>query len=141
MAPTTAEVLKRLESLQHHLDEEGWHVHSNTVWLAIEEIKQLRELSSALAGHIAAASAKTMLAASPLTRGQVSPHRNGEAEMNTAAATNMPWAVYRCALLGLGKTPENEAFVSGHLSPSEAMTEANRLKRHYRGHSYTVGAA
>lgn len=63
--------------------------------------------------------------------------------MTTAAATqtNMPWAVYRCDRLGLGQTPDNEAFVSGHLSPSEAMTEANRLKRSDRANSYTVGAA
>lgn len=62
--------------------------------------------------------------------------------MNTAAAkTNMPWAVYRCDLLGPGDVPENEEFVSGHLSPSEAMSEANRLKHADRWHSYTVGAA
>lgn len=61
--------------------------------------------------------------------------------MNEAAKTNMPWAVYRCDVLGRGQTPRNEEFVSGHLSPSEAMDEANRLKRGDRSHSYTVGAA
>jgi hypothetical protein len=40
-----------------------------------------------------------------------------------------------------GETPRNEVLVSGHLSPSEAMDEANRLKRLDRAHSYTVGAA
>jgi len=55
--------------------------------------------------------------------------------------TTMPWAVYRCDLLGRGETPRNEVFVSGHLSPSEAMDEANRLKRADRANSYTVGAA
>ena len=53
--------------------------------------------------------------------------------------TNMPWAVYRCDLLGLGETPKNEELVSGHLSPSEAMDEANRLKRMDKEHSYVVG--
>lgn len=56
-------------------------------------------------------------------------------------STNMPWAVYRCDLLSLSQTPQNEVFVSGHLTPSEAMDEANRMKRTDRGHSYTVGAA
>ena len=55
--------------------------------------------------------------------------------------TNMPWAVYRCDLLGRGETPRNEVVVSGHLTPSEAMDEANRLKRADRAHSYAVGAA
>lgn len=54
--------------------------------------------------------------------------------------TNMPWAVYRCDLLSRGQTPENEVFVSGHLSPSAAMDEANRLKRTDRANSYIVGA-
>lgn len=57
------------------------------------------------------------------------------------AATNMPWAVYRCDLLGRGETPKNEVFVSGHLSASDAMDEANNLKRSDRKHSYMVGAA
>lgn len=56
-------------------------------------------------------------------------------------ATNMPWAVYRGDLISRGETPQNEILVSGHLSPSEAMGEANRLKRLDRDHSYTVGAA
>lgn len=55
--------------------------------------------------------------------------------------TNMPWAVYRCDLLGRGETPRNEMLVSGHLSPGEAMDEANRLKRLDRANSYVVGAA
>ena len=55
--------------------------------------------------------------------------------------TNMPWAVYRGDLLRRGETPRNEVLVSGHLSPSEAMDEANRLKRLDRAHTYTVGAA
>lgn len=58
-----------------------------------------------------------------------------------APATNMPWAVYRCERLGRGQTPTNEIFVSGHVTPSEAMDEANRLKSADRGHSYTVGSA
>jgi len=55
--------------------------------------------------------------------------------------TNMPWAVYRCDRIGLGQTPRNEEFVSGHLTAGEAMTEANRLRRGDRKHSYTVGQA
>lgn len=35
-------LLSRLESLQRHLGEEGWHVHSNTVWLAMEELQKRR---------------------------------------------------------------------------------------------------
>jgi hypothetical protein len=61
--------------------------------------------------------------------------------MASETKTNMPWAVYQCALLGLGQTPRDGTFISGHLSPSEAMTEANRLKRADRSHSYTVGTA
>ena len=61
--------------------------------------------------------------------------------MQTAALTNMPWIVYRCDLIQRGKTPQNEVFVSGHLSASEAYDEANRLKRQDRANSYTVGAA
>lgn len=53
--------------------------------------------------------------------------------------TNMPWAVYRCDRIHRGQAPQNEVFVSGHLTPSEAMDEANRLKRADRAHSYTVG--
>lgn len=56
-------------------------------------------------------------------------------------ATNMPWAVYRCDLIRRGEATRNEVFVSGHLSPSEAMDEAKRLKRLDRAHTYTVGAA
>ena len=56
-------------------------------------------------------------------------------------ATNMPWAVYRGDLIRRGETSRNEVLVSGHLSPSEAMDEANRLKRLDRAHTYTVGAA
>lgn len=55
--------------------------------------------------------------------------------------TNMPWAVYRCDLIRRGEAPRNEILVSGHLTPGEAMDEANRLKRADRAHSYTVGAA
>ena len=58
-----------------------------------------------------------------------------------ATQTNMPWAVYRCDRIGRGETPRNETLISGHLSPREAMDEANRLKRADRAHSYTVGAA
>lgn len=61
--------------------------------------------------------------------------------MENHLKTNMPWAVYRCALLGLGDVPQDENFVSGHLSPSEAMKEANHLKRTDRAHSFCVGAA
>lgn len=38
MSPQT--LLQRLESLQKHLNKEGWHVHSNTVWLAMEELSK-----------------------------------------------------------------------------------------------------
>ena len=57
--------------------------------------------------------------------------------------TNMPWAVYRCDPIRRGKVPtiSGEVFVSAHLSPSEAMDEANRLQRGDRSHTYTVGAA
>ena len=53
--------------------------------------------------------------------------------------TNMPWAVYRCDLIKRGQIPQNETLVSGPLTPSEAMDEANRLKRADPSHSYTVG--
>ena len=55
--------------------------------------------------------------------------------------TNMPWAVYRCDRIARGQAPQNEVFVSGHLTPAEAMTEANRLRRADGAHSYVVGAA
>lgn len=55
--------------------------------------------------------------------------------------TNMPWAVYKCAKLKLGQMPSDEVFVSGHLTASEAMAEANRLKAADRRHSYLVGSA
>lgn len=55
--------------------------------------------------------------------------------------TNMPWAVYRGDRIQRGQTPRNEVLISGHLSPSEAMDEANRLKRLDPAHTYTVGAA
>ena len=61
--------------------------------------------------------------------------------MSDTRNTNMPWAVYRCGLLRRGAVPENEEFVSGHLSPGEAMDEANRLKRSEPTHSYVVGSA
>jgi len=53
----------------------------------------------------------------------------------------MPWAVYRCDRLTRGATTQTEQLISGHLTPLEAMHEANRLKRADRAHSYTVGAA
>ena len=55
--------------------------------------------------------------------------------------TNMPWAVYRCDRMSRGATPQNEELVSGHLSPSEAMDEANRLQLADPAHSYVVGSA
>jgi hypothetical protein len=36
------ELLKRLKSAYRHLDDEGWHVHANTIALAIEEINKVR---------------------------------------------------------------------------------------------------
>lgn len=42
-APTTAEVLERLEILWRKLEDEGLYVRANTVGLAIEEIKKLRD--------------------------------------------------------------------------------------------------
>jgi hypothetical protein len=53
--------------------------------------------------------------------------------------TNMPWAIYRCDRIKRGQSPQNEVFVSGHLTPGEAMDEANRLRRADAAHSYTVG--
>jgi hypothetical protein len=63
------------------------------------------------------------------------------ATRRAATPTNMPWAVYRCHLIKRGEVPTGEEFVSGHMSPSEAMGEANRLKRTDRANSYTVGGA
>lgn len=42
-APTTEEVLARLEVLWRKLEDEGLYVRANTVWLAIEEIKRLAQ--------------------------------------------------------------------------------------------------
>lgn len=61
--------------------------------------------------------------------------------MANPTPTNMPWAVYRCDRIQRGCAPFNEEFVSGHLSPSEAMDEANRLRRMDRVNGYVVGAA
>ena len=55
--------------------------------------------------------------------------------------TNMPWAVYRCDRIQRGMTPQNEVFVSGHLSAGEAYEEACRLRKSDTRHSYTVGEA
>jgi len=56
--------------------------------------------------------------------------------------TNMPWAVYRCDILGPGnRTPKNEVLVSGHVTAREAMDADNKAKRSDRKHSYCVGAA
>jgi len=55
--------------------------------------------------------------------------------------TNMPWAVYRCDRIQRGQAPTNETLVSSHLTPGDAMDEANRLKRADPAHSYVVGAA
>jgi len=41
--PTTAEVLARLEVLYNYLEAEGLYVKSNTVWLAMEELKRLSD--------------------------------------------------------------------------------------------------
>lgn len=38
------DVLDRLVVLHHKLEHDGLYVRANTVWLAIEEIKRLREL-------------------------------------------------------------------------------------------------
>ena len=54
--------------------------------------------------------------------------------------TNMPYAVYRCDLLGHGnRIPKNEIMISGHVTLIEAMNAANAAKRKDRKHSYTVG--
>ena len=39
--PTTRQILDRLEVLHRKLEADGAYVASNTVWLAIEEIKRL----------------------------------------------------------------------------------------------------
>lgn len=41
--PTTTEILDRLEILWRKLEDEGMYVRANTVGLAIEEIKRLRD--------------------------------------------------------------------------------------------------
>lgn len=41
--PTTIEILERLEILWRKLEDEGMYVRANTVGLAIEEIKRLRD--------------------------------------------------------------------------------------------------
>lgn len=64
--------------------------------------------------------------------------------MMTAMNTNMPWAVYRCEKLRVrGPRPSQlpQEFISGHLSPSEAMDEADRLARLDASRTYLVGAA
>ena len=53
--------------------------------------------------------------------------------------TSMPWAVYRADRIKRGQAPQNETLVSGHLSASEAMDGANRLKRSDPAHYYSVG--
>lgn len=42
-APSSAEVLSRLEILWRKLEDEGLYVRANTVALAIEEIKRLQK--------------------------------------------------------------------------------------------------
>ena len=61
--------------------------------------------------------------------------------MTRTVQTNMPWAVYRCDRIARGQEPQNEVLISGHLTPGEAMDEANRLRGTDRLHSYTVGGA
>lgn len=70
----------------------------------------------------------------------MSPHTQEETQM-PYTPTNMPWAVYRCDLIRRGETPRNEVFISGHLTPGEAMDAANAMKRADRCNSYIVGAA
>jgi len=36
----TQKLSTRLKSLYRHLDEEGWHVHANTVALAMDEVSK-----------------------------------------------------------------------------------------------------
>lgn len=65
-------------------------------------------------------------------------------DMNAAIKTNMPWAVYRCEKLHVGSrhvSELNQEFVSGHLTPGEAMDAANIAARADASHSYVVGAA
>ena len=48
--------------------------------------------------------------------------------------------VYRCDLLKkTGWLPQNEVEISRHAKCSDAMDEANRLKKADRNHSYLVG--
>lgn len=56
--------------------------------------------------------------------------------------TNMPWAVYRCDRLTYDAPfPQNQVLVAGHLTPREAMDDANARKRADPQHSYLVGSA
>lgn len=43
-APSTGDILDRLEILWRKLEDEGMYVRANTAHLAIEEIKALREM-------------------------------------------------------------------------------------------------
>jgi hypothetical protein len=43
MQPSTRQILDRLEVLHRKLEADGAYVASNTVWLAIEEIKRLSQ--------------------------------------------------------------------------------------------------
>ena len=63
------------------------------------------------------------------------PSHHGVRDMQTS----MPWTVYRADRIKRGQAPQNETLVSGHFSASEAMDEANRLKRSDPAHSYSVG--
>lgn len=42
-APSTDDVLARLEILWRKLEGDGWYVNANTVALAIDEIRRLRK--------------------------------------------------------------------------------------------------
>jgi hypothetical protein len=55
--------------------------------------------------------------------------------------SNLPEAVYRCDLISKTIVPQNEVLVSRHATLSDAMDEANRLKRSDPTHSYVVGEA
>lgn len=74
-------------------------------------------------------------------------HTNRDEDAMTqdaAIKTNMPWAVYRCEKLRVrGPRPSElpQEFVSGHLSPGEAMDAANIAARADASHSYVVGVA
>lgn len=59
--------------------------------------------------------------------------------MTNVEIETMPWGVYRCDPIRRGQAPQNETLVSDHLSPGEAMDEADRLKRQDRAYSYVVG--